>query len=67
MHSGIVVNLGLAIDSMMVSVCWANSNAEGFIKAVKFVELSASNMLAITNLGICVNLALIVMVSNQDC
>ena len=49
----------------MVTVCWTGSHLEGFIKAIKFIELAASNMLAITNLAICVNLALIVSVSNQ--
>lgn len=47
----------------MVLVCWAGSNVTGFIKALKFLELVASNMLAITNLAICANLALVVMVS----
>lgn len=60
------MNLSFAIDNMMVIVCWANSNVEGIIKTLKFIQLTASNMLAITNLGICVNLALIIMVSHLE-
>eukprot|EP00903_Cladosiphon_okamuranus_P012695 g11871.t1 len=59
--SGVVMNLGFVIDDMMVTGCWANNNMEGFIKTVKFIQLSASNMMSITNLTISVNLALIVM------
>ena len=62
-YSGVVMSLGFAIDNMMVTVCWANSKAEGFLRTMKFVEMTSSNMLAITNLAICVNLALIVSVS----
>lgn len=50
----------------MVSVCWIDSNIEGFVKFVKYVELAAGNMLAITNLAICVNLALIITVSETN-
>ncbi|CAB1120866.1 unnamed protein product [Ectocarpus sp. CCAP 1310/34] len=45
----------------MISVCWAGESLATFIKTLKFLELFASNMLAITNLAICVNLALIVL------
>ncbi|CAM9759379.1 unnamed protein product [Ectocarpus fasciculatus] len=45
----------------MISVCWAGANLENLIKAIKFLELASRYMLAITNLAICVNLALIVM------
>lgn len=65
-NSGMVMSVGFAIDDMMVTVCWANSNVEGFIKTLKFLEMTASNMLAITNLAICINLALLVSVSNQE-
>ena len=47
----------------MVTNCWTGSGVEGFVKALKFVELSAINMFAITNLAICVNLALVISVS----
>ena len=47
----------------MVTKCWTDSGVEGFVKALKFVELSGINMFAITNLAICVNLALIISVS----
>ena len=66
MHSGVVMSVGFAIDNMMVTVCWIDSTAEGFIKTLKFIELTASNMLAITNLAICANLALIISVSAQE-
>eukprot|EP00903_Cladosiphon_okamuranus_P012698 g11873.t1 len=59
--SGVVMSLGFVIDEMMVTLCLANSNVANFIKTLKFIELSASNMLSITNLTISVNLALIVM------
>ena len=57
------MSVGFVIDDMMVTVCWISSNLEGLIKTIKYIELSASNMLAITNLAICINLALIVSVS----
>lgn len=56
------MSLGYVVEDMMVTVCWTGSNVEGFVKTIKFLELAASNMLAITNLAICVNLALIIMV-----
>lgn len=66
-YSGLVLGLGYVVEDMMVTVCWTSSNLEGFIKFLKYVELAASNMLAITNLAICVNLALIVSVSSNNC
>ncbi|CAM9229600.1 unnamed protein product [Scytosiphon promiscuus] len=59
--SGLLIGLCFCVEDMMLSVCWAGSDVEGFVKTLKFVELAASNMLAITNLAICVNLALIIM------
>ena len=41
------------------------SNLVTIIKSLKFVELVSSNMLAFTNLAICVNLALIVYVRRR--
>eukprot|EP00903_Cladosiphon_okamuranus_P012700 g11874.t1 len=58
--SGLVLGLGYLAEDMMITVCWTSSNLEAFIKTLKYIELAASNMLAITNLAICVNLALIV-------
>lgn len=46
----------------MIAVCWAGENLEGLLKFLTFIELASANMFAITNLAICVNLALIVMV-----
>lgn len=57
----------------MVSLCWTGHHLEAFIKTIKFIELCSANMLAITNLAIAVNLALIVKVrvlrtsSNERC
>ena len=62
-HSGLVAGLGYLVEDVMVSNCWTDSDVEAFVKALKFVELSAINMFAATNLAICVNLALIISVS----
>ena len=51
----------------MVALCWTESSLEGFIRTLKFVELSAFNMFAVTNLAICINLALVVWVSREKC
>eukprot|EP00752_Nemacystus_decipiens_P018236 g16364.t1 len=59
--SGLVAGLGVVVQSTMVSLCWTGSNVVGLVKTLKFIELSASNMYAVTNLAICVNLALVVM------
>ncbi|CAM9229526.1 unnamed protein product [Scytosiphon promiscuus] len=59
--SGLVMGIGYVVEDMMVTVCWTGSNLMGLIKAIKFIELAAGNMLAITNLAICVNLALVIM------
>ncbi|CAN0194386.1 unnamed protein product [Ectocarpus sp. 12 AP-2014] len=59
--SGLLHQLFIHTEATMVFVCWAGSNVTGFIKALKFLELVASNMLAITNLAICANLALVIM------
>lgn len=61
--SGLLMEIGYVVEDMMVTACWTARSLEGFIKFVKYIQLAASNMLAITNLAICVNLALIVMVS----
>ncbi|CAM9976969.1 unnamed protein product [Pylaiella littoralis] len=52
---------GSANRTTMVSVCWTSDNLTGLFKILTFLELAAANMLAITNLAICVNLALIVI------
>lgn len=49
----------------MVSVCWAGESLIELVKALKFLELASSNLLAITNLAICANLALIIMVRSS--
>ena len=47
----------------MVLLCWSKSELLILIKALKFMEIVGANMLAVTNVAICVNLALIVSVS----
>ena len=64
-HSGLVASIGYIVEDLMVTVCWSGSNLLGFIKALKFIELAAFNMFAVTNLAICVNLAFIVSVSGE--
>ena len=64
-QSGLVAGLGYLVEDLMVTNCWTGSGVEGFVKALKFVELSAINMFAVTNLAICVNLALIISVSRE--
>ncbi|CAN0129325.1 unnamed protein product [Ectocarpus sp. 4 AP-2014] len=59
-HSGAVLGLSYLTEDVMVSSCFAGSKLLGLIKFIKFLELAAANMLAATNLGICINLALIV-------
>ena len=49
----------------MITVCWTGSNLVGFMKFLKYIELCAFNMFALTNLAICVNLALVVSVSKR--
>lgn len=51
--------------AMMILACWSKEGLVWVIKLFKFVELTADNMLAITNLAICVQLALIVSVSRK--
>ncbi|CAM9119172.1 unnamed protein product [Ectocarpus sp. 6 AP-2014] len=58
--SGAVLGLSYLTEDVMVSSCFAASNLLGLIKFIKFLELAAANMLAVTNLGICINLSLIV-------
>lgn len=44
------------------SVCWFKTEATVWIKVLKFIELTGSNVLAVTNLAICINLSFIVSV-----
>ena len=45
--------------------CWIRSDLVIVIKSIKFVELASCNMLAFTNLTICINLALIIYVRRR--
>ncbi|CAM9965227.1 unnamed protein product, partial [Ectocarpus sp. 4 AP-2014] len=49
------------MQATMISVCWTGANLIKLIKTFKFLELASVNMLAMTNLAICINLALVVM------
>lgn len=55
--------LAEVVLSVWVLLCWAKNEDHNFLRAMKFFELLGANMLAVTNLAICVNLALIVSVS----
>ncbi|CAM9834239.1 unnamed protein product [Ectocarpus fasciculatus] len=59
--SGALYQFLILMQATMISVCWAGGNLLNLIKFLKFLELASANMLAITNLAICVNLALVVM------
>ncbi|CAB1104991.1 unnamed protein product [Ectocarpus sp. CCAP 1310/34] len=58
---GLLYQLLILMQATMISVCWAGANLIKLIKTFKFLELASVNMLATTNLAICINLALVVM------
>ncbi len=64
-HSGLLHQLVFVAESSMISVCWVDENLDGLIKSFKFLQQASSNMYAITNLAICVNLALIITVRRR--
>lgn len=67
-HSGLVHLLAGMVVEQMVLLCFLEARYLNFLKFVKFLELLGGNMLATTNLAICINLALIVRVSlDSDC
>ncbi|CAN0081639.1 unnamed protein product [Ectocarpus sp. 12 AP-2014] len=59
--SGLLYQLLILMQATMISVCWTGANLIKLIKTFKFLELASVNMLAMTNLAICINLALVVM------
>lgn len=63
--SGLVFELCSLAEVTMISVCWTRGNVGGLIKALKFLQLAASHLMAFINLAICINLALIVVVCNR--
>lgn len=65
LFSGLVHLLALMVEASMILVCWTGENVEGLFEALKYIEMASANMFAITNLAICVNLSLIIMVSNH--
>lgn len=60
--SGCLHQVTQIVSGTMVAVCWSTMEFLPVIQICKFIELTASNMFAITNLAICINLALIVSV-----
>lgn len=61
--SGLVHLLsGIALAQMVLN-CWIGEEFLSLVKALKFLEQAGSNLVAVTNLAICANLALIVHVS----
>lgn len=44
-------------------LCWGKTELVPVMKACKFIGLLGGNMLAVTNMAICVNLAIIVYAS----
>lgn len=64
-NSGLVHLLAGIVASQMVLNCWVGKDLVPLIKALKFVELAGSNLVAVTNLAICANLAFIMHVSSQ--
>eukprot|EP00752_Nemacystus_decipiens_P002666 g2494.t1 len=58
--SGLVAGMVVLAEGTMVAACWTGREFEGLMRALKFIGLTAFNMYAITNLAICINLALIV-------
>lgn len=61
--SGLVHLLSGLVMAQMVLNCWVGEELLSVIKALKFLELAGSNLVAVTNLAICTNLAVIVHVS----
>ena len=57
--------LAKTVQGEMMRFCWIRFNLIGIIKSIKFIEVVASNMLAVTNLAICINLALIIYVRRR--
>lgn len=53
---------GIVLAQMVLN-CWVGDGVLAVVKALKFLELVGSNLVAVTNLAICSNLAFIVHVS----
>eukprot|EP00904_Undaria_pinnatifida_P005762 jgi/Undpi1/2315/HiC_scaffold_13.g05698.m1 len=57
---GLVHLLSGIVLAQMVLNCWVGDGVLAVVKALKFLELVGSNLVAVTNLAICSNLAFIV-------
>lgn len=62
-HSGLVYLLAQRWMSEMVSLCYASTRYLYVVKFLQFLELAGSNMLALTNVAMAFNLALIIKVN----
>eukprot|EP00752_Nemacystus_decipiens_P002513 g2360.t1 len=58
--AGLLHQLAQMVLAEIVALCWTTTGVLRVVQALKFVELVGGNLLAITNVAICVNLALIV-------
>lgn len=61
--SGLAHLLAGKIMEQMVLLCYIDARFLNAFKFLKFLELAGGNLLAVTNLAICINLAQIVRVS----
>lgn len=61
-RSGLVYLLAQRAMSEMVCLCYASQGFDHLVKVFNFFEVAGSNMLAATNLTMCVNLAFIIKV-----
>lgn len=59
--SGLLFQVSQVISGTMLYVCWANKENLWMIQTLKYIEMTAVNMLAVTNLAICINFALVVL------
>lgn len=64
--SGLLFQVSQVISGTMLYVCWANKENLWMIQTLKYIEMTAVNMLAVTNLAICINFALVVLVSEKQ-
>lgn len=62
--SGLVLLLAEGALAEIVLLCWGKFELVIVIKTIKIIGMMGGNMLAVTNVAICANLAFIVHVSN---
>lgn len=59
--------LASLVLAQLVVDCFVGAGVLNLVRTMKFAELAGANMLALTNVAICVNLALIVHVRKNLC